>query len=674
VRLVRVAIATALVFGSMASAPAGADTTTSTAPAPPAGVSLVSQTAWAPLQGTFNMVLHVDDPALAARPGAAISITVHASAGTRSAFDDAIDNNDLGGVEFQADPVPVSSLGHDTHGNVTMTFGLSGSTVTPTLGISEPGVYPVEVALTNTGAPAKSFVTWLVTVDTSSSPAIEHRLLVSWILPLVAPPMVMPDGSNDPFVTQQMTRGGRLDRVATVLARGAGIPLTLLVGPETVASWAGLAQHDLKYRDGFTRVRTAVKHSKSEILPNSYVPIDIPSLDSAGLGDLLPAQYVKGGVVTQSVLGTGEGPRAPTGFVDPANDAAIDLVRGMLVARFAVRDDQLVTVTHTRTPAQTFELATAGGVSRAAATAPFLESLLTGSDTPALKAARMLASLSEIAYESPGLMRGVVIAPPDDWTPDVGAMSAILAALHSNPLLEPATVNGLLTSVPPEQDGGIDVVRHLQNSPPPPMPVDPSRYTQVSGELDAYSAVVGADDPSVASSRQALANALSTSITSSRASAELDSIDNTVSSFTSAITTDVKRITLTARHAEVPLSFENHVKPRRTVQVMMHLASVKLTFPKGEDQLITLPPGSTTVRVAVAARATGTFPMTIRLTSVDGRLTYGAPVSITVRSAVFGGFAIALAIAALLFLAGWWINHFRRTRKSRRVSTPAALA
>jgi hypothetical protein len=640
--------------------------------APAAGVTLVSQTAWTPLRGTFTMVLHLDNPALAARPGAAISITVHGSATSRSAFDDAINNDNLGGVEFQADPIPVSTLGHDAHGNVTLTFGLSGSKVTPTLGISDPGVYPVEVALTNIGAPAQSFATWLVTVDTSSSPPVEHRLLVSWILPLLAPPMVLPDGSNDPAVSGQMTRGGRLDRVATVLARANGLPLTLLIGPETVESWAQLAQHDATYRAGFARVRAAVKHAKTEILPNSYVPIAIPSLDGAGLGTLLPAQYVKGGVVTESVLGTGEAPHAPSALVDPANDSAVDLVRGMLVSRFAVRDDQLVSVTHDRTPAQTFELATPGGASLAAATAPFIETLFTGSDPPALKAARVLASLSEIAYESPGTMRGVVIAPANDWTPDVGAMTAVLTALHGNPLLEASTLDHLLTTVPPEQVGGIDVVRHLQNAPAPPMPVDPNRYQQVAGDLDAYTAVVGANDPTIAPSRQALANALSTSITPARASAELDSIDDTVSRFTSAITTDVKRITLTARHAQVPLSFENHLKPRRTVQVMVHLASPKLTFPTGADRLITLPPGSTTLRFAVAARATGTFPMTIRLTSVDGRLTYGTPVSITVRSAVFGGFAIALAIAALLFLAGWWINHFRRTRKSRRVATPAA--
>ena len=38
----------------------------------------------------------------------------------------------------------------------------------------------------------------------------------------------------------------------------------------------------------------------------------------------------------------------------------------------------------------------------------------------------------------------------------------------------------------------------------------------------------------------------------------------------------------------------------------------------------------------------------------------------TIRSAVFSGIGIALTLGALLFLAGWWGNHFWRTRRARR--------
>jgi hypothetical protein len=91
-----------------------------------------------------------------------------------------------------------------------------------------------------------------------------------------------------------------------------------------------------------------------------------------------------------------------------------------------------------------------------------------------------------------------------------------------------------------------------------------------------------------------------------------------------------------------------------------------MLFPKGSDLQIALKPGCNTVRFDVEARASGTFPMKITVTSPDGRLQFGAPVQVTVRSAVFGGWAVGLTVAALVFLAGWWANHFRRTRKNRR--------
>jgi hypothetical protein len=75
----------------------------------------------------------------------------------------------------------------------------------------------------------------------------------------------------------------------------------------------------------------------------------------------------------------------------------------------------------------------------------------------------------------------------------------------------------------------------------------------------------------------------------------------------------------------------------------------------------------------MVARTSGTFALTITLTSEDGRLALGAPVRVTVRSAAFGGLAIGLTVAAVLFLAVWWANHFRRTRKARREAVSAAL-
>ncbi|HWS46774.1 MAG TPA: hypothetical protein VN636_12990, partial [Acidimicrobiia bacterium] len=257
--------------------PAPGSANTVTPPVTPAGVSLVSQTTWVRLRTAFQMVLHVDDPALAARPGAAIALRVHQSTDSRSAFDAVIDDGSLGGTVYQPDPLPVATLPRDPHGNLIVRLGLPGSGTTPTLGVGRAGVYPVEVGLTNTGAPNGSgtFVTWLVTVDTRGGSPVANPLAVSFVWQLVADPATMPDGGVDPAVAQQMQPGGRLDRIATILARAGNLPLSLVVGPETALTWQRLAQHDRHYETGLTRLRAAAARPTVQLMPTTYVPIDL---------------------------------------------------------------------------------------------------------------------------------------------------------------------------------------------------------------------------------------------------------------------------------------------------------------------------------------------------------------------------------------------------------------
>ena len=209
-----------------------------------------------------------------------------------------------------------------------------------------------------------------------------------------------------------------------------------------------------------------------------------------------------------------------------------------------------------------------------------------------MKAARVLASLSEVAYETPAVAHGVVLAEPNSWTPDVVAMTTIMRALRGNPLLAPATLDRLITDVPLEEDLDAPRVRQLLPHTPPPTPVDPAEFDRVSNELAAYAGVVGTDDPSV--SRRSNKRCRSRSRPRSRPIAPKPSwrrSTDIVQSFTRGIATDAKRITLTARHAKIPLSFQNHIKPGRTVKVRVHLDSAKLTFPNGADQIVTLAAG-----------------------------------------------------------------------------------
>jgi hypothetical protein len=348
------------------------------------------------------------------------------------------------------------------------------------------------------------------------------------------------------------------------------------------------------------------------------------------------------------------------------DDATVRRLTQLLVGRFVVRNTALVPVDEPRTPAQPFILASGTETAPAVATDGGLEQLLTTEGPPALRAQRVLAGLAEIAYEAPSQARGVAIAMPADWNPDIDTVTLLLRYLADDPLVRPVTLDDLFAQVPREQRDGVPLQRALAPiTSSGPQPLFASEYDDAVRALDAYQAMVGNGDPSVAAGQHALLLSLSTSNTRSEALAQLATIHATLRSLTSGITTTAKALTLTARRAELPLSFQNDTK-RANIRVRVHLDSPKLIFPNGADLDLRLPIGHYTKRIAVETRASGTFTMTITLESADGSVILGPPTRVIIRSAVFSGIGIALTVGALLFLAGWWGNHFRRVRRNRR--------
>jgi hypothetical protein len=66
----------------------------------------------------------------------------------------------------------------------------------------------------------------------------------------------------------------------------------------------------------------------------------------------------------------------------------------------------------------------------------------------------------------------------------------------------------------------------------------------------------------------------------------------------------------------------------------------------------------------VETRASGRFPVRVVLSSRDGAVQAGPPVTITVNSTVFGAFGSWLTYGALAFLALWWGRHIWTTRRA----------
>jgi hypothetical protein len=642
--------------------------TTTTNPTSPSGATtpglhLVTQPPWVAMQGVEILGLQLDDLTLASVDGAGVEITVHRSVTTRTEFDRAISGEELPGVRARL-TYPFSTLGVTRRGGFGIAFGLSGSGSERAVAVDEPGVYPIEVRVVDAGEDRTAFVTWMVVVDPERTKDVQP-LRVSWIWPLIASPGESA-GAKAKSALDEMQPGGRLDRIATALTRAGRFPLTVGIGPQTLESWIALSQAKPALRSGVERVRRAAHRNSIQLLPEPYVPIDGPTIEAEGLGAHVPDEYVAGSNAIEAAIDEIPDPR--TAFEDPVDDASIRRLTQLLIGRFVVRDTALAPIDQPLTPAHPFTLTTSTDSAPAAASDSGLEKLLTIEGPPALRAQRLLAGLAEIAYEAPSDARGVVLAMPTDWTPDLRTMALLIPDLYNHPLVKPVTLDTLFAEVAPEQRDGVLLQRQLAPiATSGARPLFASEYAAAERALDAYRAMVGRDDRSVVAGQHALLLSLSTANTRSEALAQLETIHANLRSLTSGITTTVKTLTLTARRAKLPLSFQNDTK-RAGIHVRVHLDSPKLIFPDGPNVLLDLPIGHYTKAIPVEARASGTFTLTITLESADGSVQLGPPTHVTIRSAVFSGIGIGLTIGALLFLAGWWGNHFRRARRARRAS------
>ncbi|MCU1429715.1 MAG: hypothetical protein JWL83_3715 [Actinomycetia bacterium] len=650
--------------------PLRAGAATGTAPK----MALVDQPPWVTDNGVFPLRLRISP---AAEPGLQVRVSLHDHVNTRSNFEETVAGANLGGI------VDTASLSLDgapkgASGIVLARFGLPGSNVPSDQVLRPPGtgVYPLSVELRSANGVLDQFVTWLVYVRGANSPgAVAEPLRFTWVWSVVAPPAHGPDGQTpDPAVLSALLPGGRLEKIASLLPKAKGVPLTLDVSPETLRSWVDFAQERAQLRPGANAVRTAASSSANNLLPAPYVPIDLPAFENAGLDRYLSSELIAGAGTLRRLTGIRVDPR--TAFLDPVDGAALGQQRSFLVDQVLVRDHALnpQEPPPTLTAARPFSLPSGDSSVVAASTNPTVESWLEGPQPAALRAQRFIAGLSLIALEAPSAARGIVAATPRDWSPDSAVVTRVLRALRADPLVKPVTLTQYFATLPHDTDPKTDVpiTRTLAPSTPGGYPVSADQYAQARRTLASFRSLVGTHSASVARGEQALLVALTSMFSTSRANAELAVVGQKAADFLSQITTTQQRVTLTARRAGIPLTFRNATEQAVRVRVLLAAPSGKALFPDGAEKLITLQPGNQTVRFTVEARATGTFAMIVTLTSEDGQLPIGAPTQITVRSTVFSGWGAALTIGAVLFLALWWANHIWRSRRAARAVVATA--
>ena len=369
---------------------------------------------------------------------------------------------------------------------------------------------------------------------------------------------------------------GRLGRQAAAIADNLDVPLTLAPSPDTLAAWAALAATGRStYAPAVDGLRSALH--RDQVLAGSYVPIDVPSLISHGLGGAVNTEIQTGAQHARRLLR-----RPPRPEHRAARSRSTRRSLGRVAQRVAAAARGAGLGARRRRRRALHARAPDDGARRP-------ERRVDGDDgarerrgdravphdrrrRPRCRAAHVLAALAVVAGEQPNRTRGVAIVNPARWDAPPELVTTLFAGLRGNPLVSPVTVDTLFAQVPlatvGDEPDGAHLVRTLAPIFPAEPPVTASQYS-AGRDRSATLSRASSPSPTHASSNgdRALLSALSSAWANPAGRHKpptlLDGIGASVDGFLAkhprARAVDASRSRRST--AEIPITFDNDTGP-----------------------------------------------------------------------------------------------------------------
>ena len=587
--------------------------------------------------------------------------------------------------------------------------------------LGQPGIYPLQVELRQLGGgdTVHRLTTHLLAVDPGADGV---RLATSVVLPLSAPPSSGLEGR--PLGPPEGTTA--LADAAAGLAVSPPVPLTLAPTPEVLSSLATSSPA------AAASLQDAL--ADRDVLGGPYVPVEVPTLGRAAAA-LLPQHLEAGREAVRAALGRDpiQGTWLVDESLDGPALAQVVAAGSprLLLPQAALGPTGAEVAVPLRPVTVAGGGTTATAVVADGALAAHLDPRAAAAEQPLL-AHRVLADLAAIATlpadqggrtPDPLVDRGVAaVVAPRRFTPSSAFLSELLAGLASSPVLRPVAL-GDAFAVAPEPppppprptttgrarrgttttrptpagrtllplradaagrdisaaaaDAVLQVSSHAQVLPDP-TPIEPgdpaaSRPTQPTqagpsgqpGQPGNQVEAAGAEEL-----RRRLLVATSADLPIDQRRARLRGLVERVEGDLTGLKMPVDRtLRLTARTGQLPVGIFNETG--RTARVLLHLESDKLEFPEGNRSQVVLDRQTTTTRMLVRVRASGSFPVKVRLLTPDGTRVL-EETDYVVRAHTFPGVAIAVSGAAALFLAVWWARTLlaERGRHARPLRSP----
>ena len=605
-----------------------------------------------------------------AAPGTALRTTLYERLTTRSAFDRTAADGPLGAAlsRVTTDVAPGSTT-------ITATIPLVGSaTEGPALNATQAGVYPVRVELLSNGSPTETaFTTYLVTAPADESP-VREPLAVASVIPVVDTPAYRADGNPELAAVATRTADGRLGRLAAGLARNAATPMTTVLGGETLDSWRRLAVGDPAVAAGLAQLRAGT--ATGNRVPGPFVPIDAPSMRSAGLDATVAREFTRGPEAVAAALEQQIDLRTAAPF--PVDEGTLETLGARGVDQLILDPTSLRPLAARLTPARPFLVEGPNRQFRAVALDPGISAAATpDANGPIASAQRVLAGLALVALEAPGVTRGLAFTLPTTIDAPTAYYDTLLAGLRASPYLRPVTTTQLLADVPTDATTAGPLVRTLVAPELTTPNVTANQLARARERADALATLLAPEDNRTIQARNAPLVAPTSLWTGQegqrRAADELTAVDGFLAEAGAAIRAPSNRtFQLTGKRDRIPLTFVNDSD--QTVDVKLRFDGSRISFPEGQEQVVTLPANkSTTIPVEVEPRTSGKYPFTLTMLTTSGDVQL-SETTLRVNASVVSNVGLYLAIGAGLFLAVWWAHYVWKRRRRPQPPTPVAVA
>jgi hypothetical protein len=532
------------------------------------------------------------------------------------------------------------------------------------------GVYPLQVSLddTVTGTTLDSFTTYLIVVP-PTVPA-QKKLRFSFIVPVGATiALSAPGNSEVPSRTLEQIR-----TIAKAAASWPGARLTVDLYGQTLLALARSPDHSSLLAE----VTSGGLHA---LISGPFSAVDPTALVRAGLGAELARQVARSRELFGSVLHEGD---ASSVYIatSPVGTRGLAALASYGIKEMVLPASNLQSVVSAKPAAVQWPYSIsapfhiAGSKVEGLEADSGLETHVTGSGSPALRAQQLLADLGELYFDSPNYPqpRGVALVAPPYWTPEPAFIDAALAGLQSSPIVAAVPVEALFQKVPP---GACDL-------PPTGIPgCSPAVRSIMTPTIPANGNITFDEVQSARSKLAELASVIPTArgtigkFDDAVLLAETSGLDPTVRqaylSTALAMLHELgsrlslpsgRTVTVTSSSARFPIAVTSN--SRAPLHLTLVISGSNLT--SATTSALVLHHGTTGFIVRVKTRTSGDSSLDLQLLSPSGGLEL-ANAQFTIRSTAISGVAIGLTVGAGAFLLVWWLRS--AVRRSRRAAKHA---